>query len=107
MATKKTDDTRMTKAEIMSQIADETTLTKHQVESVLDALFDIMKQQLSKEGPGEFTLPNIVKLRVSEKAATKAREGRNPATGEKITIAAKPAHKVVKATVLKATKDVV
>lgn len=105
MATKKTAVKKLTKAEIMAHIADETTLSKKQVELVFNSLYGLMKAQLGKNGPGEITLPNIVKLRVAKKAATKAREGRNPATGEKIKIAAKPAHKVVKATILKPTKE--
>lgn len=104
MATKKPEK-KMTKAEIMASIADDTQLTKREVESVFDSLFGIMKKQLGRGGPGEFTLPNVVKLRKVKKAATKKREGRNPATGEKITIPAKKAHNVVKATLLKATKD--
>jgi nucleoid DNA-binding protein len=106
MATaKKTGTKKMTKAEIMAHIADEATLSKKQVEGVFDSLFGLMQAQLGKNGPGEITLPNIVKLRVAKKAATKDREGRNPATGEKITIKGKPAHKVVKATILKPTKE--
>ncbi len=107
MATKKKTADKMTKADIMTHIAGESQLTKRQVETVFNSMFELMREQLGKDGPGEFTVPNIVKLRVAEKAATKEREGRNPATGEKITIAAKPAHKVVKATVLKPTKDLV
>jgi len=105
MATKKT--AKMTKADIMTHIAGETELTKRQVEAVFTALLELMQGQLGENGPGEFTLPNIVKLRVAQKAATKEREGRNPATGEKIVIQGKPAHKVVKATVLKATKKLI
>ncbi len=104
MATKKPVK-KMTKAEIMASIADDTKISKKEVEAVFDSLFGIMKKQLGRRGPGEFTLPGVVKLRKRKKAATKKREGRNPATGEKITIPAKRAHNVVKATLLKAAKD--
>ncbi len=97
----------MTKAKIMAHIANDTGLAKKDVEAVFDSLFELMQRQLEVEGPGEFTIPGVVKLRVVQKEATKEREGRNPATGETIVIPAKPAHKVVKATVLKATKDIV
>ena len=50
---------------------------------------------------GEFTLPGMVKLSVRK---SKARMGRNPATGEPIKI---PAKTRVKATVVKAMKDAV
>jgi nucleoid DNA-binding protein len=97
---------KLTKAKLNTILAEETGLTKKQVAQVLDSMFGIIKKQL-KKGPGEFTIPGIVKLRVVKKKATKAREGRNPATGETIKIPAKPARKVVRATVLKATKEVV
>ena len=96
---------KLTKARLNALLADETGLSKRQVESVFDSMMGVIKGQLGKRGPGEFTIPGIVKLRVVKKKATKAREGRNPATGEKITIPAKKARKVVKATVLKATKE--
>jgi nucleoid DNA-binding protein len=98
---------KMTKAKLVATISGETELTKQQVEGVLDSLHSTIKKQLGRRGPGEFTIPKIVKLKVIKKKATKARMGRNPATGEPIKIPAKRAHKVVKATVLKATKDLV
>lgn len=98
---------KMTKAKLVTQIATETDLSKQQVEGVFESLHGIIKKQLGRRGPGEFTIPKVVKLKVIKKKATKARMGRNPATGEPIKIPAKRAHKVVKATVLKATKDLV
>lgn len=98
---------KMTKSKLVAHIAGETDLTKQQVEKVFDSLHTAIKRQLGRRGPGEFTIPRVVKLKVVKKKATKARMGRNPATGEPIKIPAKRAHKVVKATVLKATKDVV
>ena len=98
---------KMTKAKLVGHIAGETGLTKQQVEGVFDSLHNAIKKQLGRRGPGEFTIPKVVKLKVVKKKATKARTGRNPATGEPIKIPAKRAHKVVKATVLKATKDLV
>ena len=103
---KKTGD-KMTKADLVAFISDETGLQKQKVEDVFESLYTVMEQQLGSDGPGEFTIPGVVKLRTVEKAATKAREGRNPATGETITIPAKPAHRVVKASVLKVVRDLV
>lgn len=98
---------KMTKAKLVAHIAGESGLTKQQVEKVFDSLHDTIKKMLGKKGPGEFTIPKVVKLKVIQKKGTKARMGRNPATGEPIKIPAKRTHKVVKATVLKATKDIV
>lgn len=98
---------KMTKAKIVKALSDQTGLSKPQLEGVLDALHGLIKNQLGKKGPGEFTIPKVVKLKVVKKKGSKARTGRNPATGQPITIPAKKAHNVVKATVLKATKDLV
>ena len=47
---------------------------------------------------------NLVQLTVRLKPATKARQGRNPATGEEITISAKPASVDVRARALAKAK---
>ena len=64
-------------------------------------------QEVSNTGPGVFTLPGLLKVKRVEKPATKARQGRNPQTGEIITIQAKPKRTVVKALPLKALKEMV
>jgi nucleoid DNA-binding protein len=53
------------------------------------------------------TLPGLLKIKRVEKPATKARMGRNPATGQEIMIKAKPKRTVVKAMALKALKEIV
>jgi hypothetical protein len=62
---------------------------------------------VGKKGPGIFTLPGLLKVKRVEKPATKARQGRNPQTGEAIMIKAKPKRTVVKALPLKALKEMV
>jgi nucleoid DNA-binding protein len=49
----------------------------------------------------------LLKVKRVEKPATKARQGRNPQTGEIITIQAKPKRTVVRALPLKALKEMV
>ena len=99
---------KLTKAKLITELAYETGLSKQQVGLVLDALHETIKKQLNpRRGPGEFTIPKIVKLKVVKKKGTKARMGRNPQTGEPIKIPAKRAHNVIKATVLKPTRDLV
>jgi nucleoid DNA-binding protein len=53
----------------------------------------------------EFTVHGLIKVRIAHKKATKARPGRNPATGEAIMISAKPAKDVVRVRALKRVKD--
>ena len=97
----------MNKSQLTATIAEQTGLTKAQVNGVLAALGETVQQELGKKGPGQFTIPGLLKLTVTKKPASKAREGVNPFTGEKIQIAAKPARNVVRARVLKQLKDAV
>jgi len=100
--------TKQTKAQIVTSIAEETGLTKRDVVAVLSTLGSLARRHLLKRGSGEFTVPEVaIKLRRVTKAATKARKGRNPFTGEEITIKAKPARNTVRATALKALKEAI
>jgi hypothetical protein len=56
---------------------------------------------LGKRGCGEFNFNGLVKLKTVNKPATKSRKGRNPFTGEEITIKAKPASRKVRARALR------
>ena len=97
----------LTKSQVIAHLADASGLTKKQVQSIFEALTDAVKSQLGKKGPGVFVLPGLIKLRLVKKPPTKAREGINPKTGEKIIIKAKPATNVVRARVMKSLKDLV
>ncbi len=96
-----------TKSEVTGAIADETGLTKKEVASVFEAMAGIIKKDLGRRGPGQFTVPGLMKIRLKRKPATKARKGVNPFTGETMMFKAKPARNVVKVTALKALKDMV
>ncbi len=87
----------MSKAEIISALAEKTGLARTQVESVLDALAELSY----REARNGFVVPGIGKLVLVERGA---RQGRNPKTGEPIAI---PARKAVKIRVLKACKDAI
>lgn len=97
----------MTKAQLISAIADESGLTRKQVADVLTALGGQIQRHVKKRGPGTFTLPGLLKIRTVRKPARRARSGTNPFTGEETTFAAKPAHTVVKVQPLKGLKDMV
>ena len=96
-----------TKSQIFSDIADQTGLSKKDVASVFDSLQGLIEKNLKPRGPGAFTVPGLLKIVVQKKPATKAREGVNPATGEKIMIKPKPARKVVKVRPLKNLKEMI
>ena len=90
---------KMTKAQLMTTLAEKTGLSKKEVGGLFDELTAIAYTEVKKNG--EFTVPGFGKL---VKARRKARMGRNPATGEAIKIAAKT---VVKFRLAKAAKDAV
>ncbi len=97
---------KQTKSQILAHIAENTGLTKKQVAAVLDSTAELAVRHLQNGASGEFTIPSMgVKLSRVIKPARPARPGINPATGEKIMIAAKPASVAVRATLLKALKD--
>ena len=96
-----------TKSEIYNELIASTQLARKQVAAIFDGLTTIVEQELGKKGPGMFTIPGLLKLKVISKPATKAREGINPFTKEPMTIKAKPARKVVKAYPLKSLKEMV
>ena len=95
----------MTKAQLLSAVAEETGLTRKQVADVLGSLGGQIQRHIKKRGPGTFTLPGLLKIKTVRKPARKARKGTNPFTGEEMTFAAKPAHTVVKIQPLKGLKD--
>jgi nucleoid DNA-binding protein len=97
-----------TKSQIFAQIAEDTGLTRKDVAAVFDALAGQIKKNLGgRNGPGIFTIPGLVKMRVVKKPATKERKGINPFTGQEMIFKAKPASKTVKVAALKGLKDMV
>ena len=95
-----------TKSESLTYIAEKTDLTKKEVGSVFDSLATLIKRDL-KRGPGVYTVPGLMKIKVVRKPATKARKGVNPFTGEEMMFKAKPARNVVKVLALKGLKEMV
>lgn len=93
------------KSELLSKISEETGLTKKEIGAVFESLSKQIKKNVGGKGPGLFTVPGLMKIKVIKKPATKARKGINPFTKEETTFKAKPARKVVKILPLKALKD--
>jgi nucleoid DNA-binding protein len=97
----------LTKAQLYSNLAEGAGLSKREVTAVMDELQLLMQRHLTKRGAGQFTLPGILKVSRVQKPRTKARLGRNPRTGEQITIAAKPARTTLRLRALKNLKEMV
>ena len=94
-----TDARRMGKSELFAHFAERFDMKRTQVRDLFDELTSLAEKELKRSG--EFQLPGMVKLVLQKR---KAREGRNPATGETIAI---PAKTVVKARIVKQMKDAV
>jgi nucleoid DNA-binding protein len=100
--------TKQTKAQIIDSLATDTGLTKKDVAAVFASLGSLIARHMKRNGSGEFQIPDTgVKIARVKKPARKSRMGRNPATGEEIKIAAKPAYTGIKVTALKALKETV
>jgi len=92
----------LTQTQLADAVADRAGLTRADAKRALTALEDVVLEQI---GDAEkVKIGSLVQLTVRLKPATKARKGRNPATGEEITIAAKPASVDVRARALAKTK---
>ena len=100
---------KYTKSSILSEIANNTDLSKKQVGAVFDELSTLIERHVKKGGAGEFTLPGLLKIKTVKKPARKARKGvPNPfRPGELMDIAAKPASTKIKVLPLKGLKEFV
>ena len=73
----------MKKSEMIETLANQTGLTKADVEKVFNGTFDLFKSELEKGN--NVSVAGFGTFKISERSA---REGRNPQTGETIQIAA-------------------
>jgi nucleoid DNA-binding protein len=96
----------MPKSNVFKELAGKAELEPKQVAALFEALEELIKQQLSKKGPGVFVIPNLVKLVLKKKPATKAGKKPNPfKPGEMMEVKAKPASVKVKPVLLKGLKE--
>ena len=92
----------LTQTQLAAAVADRAGVSRAEAKNVLTALEEVV---LAEIGNAEkVKIGNLVQLTVRLKPATKARQGRNPATGQEITISAKPASVDVRARPLAKTK---
>ena len=89
----------MTQSEVLNHFAEKFELKRSQVRELFDELANLASSEVKSNG--EFALPGFGKLVLSER---KAREGRNPQTGETIQI---PAKTTLKFRLSKGMKDTV
>jgi len=104
---KKKMEKPLSRAGLMTSIAEDTELTKKQVAAVLASIEENIKKSLGRNGCGKFILPGLLKVEKVEVPARKARKGvPNPfKPGELMDVKAKPATTRIKVRPLKDLKD--
>ena len=89
----------MTQSQVAAHLADKVNMSKKDAKVALEELTALVVRELKKEGS-----LRLAGLGIFRKRKTKARMGRNPATGEAIKIPARPR---LRFTPAKALKDAV
>jgi DNA-binding protein HU-beta len=85
----------LTQTQLAAEVADRAGLSTADAKRALAALEEVILDQI---GDAEkVKIGGVVQIEAKMRPATKERLGRNPATGEEITISAKPASVAVKA----------
>jgi DNA-binding protein HU-beta len=79
----------LTQTQLATAVADRAQLSNADAKRALAALDEVVLDELGNAE--KVRIGGLVQLTVRVRPAQKARKGRNPATGEEITIAAKPA----------------
>jgi DNA-binding protein HU-beta len=79
----------LTQLQLANAVADRADISRAEARRVLGALEEVVLEELGNAQ--KVRIGGLVQLTVGVKPAQKARPGHNPATGEAITIAKKPA----------------
>jgi len=98
---------KYTKTEILTEISENTSLSKKEVTAVLEELSVLIERHVKKRSIGEFTLPGLLKIKSVARPARPARKNvPNPfRPGEMMDIPRKPASIRVKVLPLKKLKE--
>lgn len=93
----------LTQNQLVTAVADRAELTKADAKRALSALEEITLEEIGNAQ--KVRIGGLVQLTPRVKPAQKKRKGRNPATGEEIEIAAKPASVDLRARPLAKAKE--
>jgi nucleoid DNA-binding protein len=94
---------KLTGASMVGYLAEKNGLVRKDVKQVLEDLFELVEEGVMR---GErVAIGKIGKMFIRVRPARPARQGRNPATGQEITIPAKPATRVPRFTFSKTFKE--
>jgi DNA-binding protein HU-beta len=93
----------LTQTQFADAVAEKAGISRTEAKNFIAALEEVVLDEVGNAQ--KVKIGSLVQLTVRVKPATKARPGRNPATGEEITISAKPASVDVRARALAKTKS--
>jgi DNA-binding protein HU-beta len=93
----------LTQTQLADAVAEKAGLSRADAKKAITALEEVVIEQIGKAE--KVKIGGIVQVEARYRPPTQEREGRNPATGETITIAAKPASVAVKARPLAKAKN--
>lgn len=93
----------MTQTQLADAVAEKAGMSRADAKKAITALEEVVIEQIGQAE--KVKIGGIVQIEARLRPATQEREGRNPATGETITIAAKPASVAVKARPLAKAKN--
>ena len=93
----------LTQTQLADAVAEKAGLSRADAKKAIAALEDVVVEQIGKAE--KVKIGGVVQIEARYRPPTQEREGRNPATGETITIAAKPASVAVKARPLAKAKN--
>lgn len=93
----------LTQAQLVNAVAERADLSRADAKRALAALDEVVLAEIGNAQ--KVRIGGLVQLTVRVKPAQKARKGRNPATGEEITIAARPASVDIRARPLAKAKQ--
>ena len=85
----------MTQTQLADAVAEKAGLSRADAKKAIAALEEVVLEEIGNAE--KVKIGGVVQLDVRVRPATAERPGRNPATGEEITISAKPASVAVKA----------
>ena len=92
----------MTQTQLADAVAEKAGLSRADAKKAISALEEVILDQIGNAE--KVKIGGVVQIEAKVRPATKERPGRNPATGEEITISAKPASVAVKARPLSKAK---
>ena len=95
----------MNRRDLVAELAERTDTDKRTADATFQAFIDVVTDTVATGEP--VAISGFAKFARRDVPAKPRRKGRNPATGEEIWLAPKPASRSVKITPLKAFKDAV